>query len=49
MTIKTDLQHFYDHEAKKYHDTRKKFWQEGECILQALEPFQGKKISILEF
>ncbi|MDR0860916.1 MAG: hypothetical protein LBO09_08340 [Candidatus Peribacteria bacterium] len=50
MTIKTDLQDFYNHEAKKYYETRKKFWQEGELILQALETLAsaGKKLNILE-
>ncbi|GHV23343.1 hypothetical protein FACS189428_6720 [Clostridia bacterium] len=50
MTIKTDLQDFYNHEAKKYYETRKKFWQEGDLILQALETLSasGKKLNILE-
>ncbi|MDR3169053.1 MAG: hypothetical protein LBU27_04780 [Candidatus Peribacteria bacterium] len=50
MTIKTNLQAFYNHEAKKYYETRKKFWQEGALILQTLETLAetGKKISILE-
>jgi hypothetical protein len=53
MTIKNDLQSFYDHEAKKYYDTRKKFRKEGELILQVLHqwatPHADRKISILEF
>ena len=53
MTIKTDLQHFYDYEAKKYYETRKKFRKEGERILEILHQrtsaHPGEKISILEF
>jgi hypothetical protein len=58
MTIKTDLQYFYDHEAKKYYETRKKFWKEGELILQAMKALEEtsrknktnkEKIRILEF
>jgi SAM-dependent methyltransferase len=50
MTIKTDLQVFYNQEAKKYYETRKKFWQEGSLILQTLKTLAdtGKKLSILE-
>jgi SAM-dependent methyltransferase len=58
MTIKTDLQDFYNQEAKKYHETRKKYWKEGELILEAMTTLmeqsspQGKgekkRINILE-
>ena len=49
--IKQDLQCFYDKEAKKYAETRKKFWHEEKCILNAITPLfeQKDKIRILEF
>ena len=49
--IKKDLQSFYDKEAKKYADTRKKFWHEEKAILDAITPLfeQKNKIRILEF
>ena len=36
--IKCDLQSFYDKEAKKYAETRKKFWHEEKAILDAITP-----------
>ena len=36
--IKRDLQSFYDKEAKKYAETRKKFWHEEKAILDAITP-----------
>ncbi len=36
--IKQDLQSFYNSEAKKYAETRKKFWHEGKAILDAITP-----------
>ena len=49
--IKQDLQSFYDKEAKKYAETRKKFWHEEKAILDEITPlFEGwKKVRILEF
>ena len=49
--IKKNLQSFYDKEAKKYAETRKKFWHEEKAILDAITPLfeQNKKIRILEF
>ena len=49
--IKQDLQSFYNTEAKKYAETRKKFWHEEKVILDAISPlFEGwKKIRVLEF
>ena len=49
--IKQDLQFFYDNEAKKYAETRKKFWHEEKVILNEIGPLfnQKKKIRILEF
>ena len=36
--IKKDLQSFYNKEAKKYAETRKKFWHEEKAILDAISP-----------
>ncbi len=49
--IKQDLQSFYNTEAKKYAETRKKFWHEEKAILDAISPlFEGwKKVRVLEF
>lgn len=49
--VKEDLQSFYDKEAKKYAETRKKFWHEEKAILDAITPlFKNKdKVRILEF
>jgi ubiquinone/menaquinone biosynthesis C-methylase UbiE len=49
IDIKKDLQQFYNKEAKKYYETRKKYWKDVEYLLEALESFRGKKIRILEF
>jgi hypothetical protein len=37
MAIKADLQQFYNQEAKKYYETRKKFRKEGALILIVLQ------------
>ena len=49
--IKQDLKLFYNKEAKKYAETRKKFWHEEKKILDEITPlFEGwKKVRILEF
>ena len=49
--IKQNLQIFYDSEAKKYAETRKKFWHEEKVILDVISPLfnQKEKIRILEF
>ena len=49
--IKQDLQSFYDSEAKKYAETRKKFWYEEKVILDAITPLfeNNDKIRVLEF
>lgn len=49
--IKKDLQSFYDKEAQKYAETRKKFWHEEKAILNKISPIfkEWKKIHILEF
>jgi ubiquinone/menaquinone biosynthesis C-methylase UbiE len=49
MSIKTDLQTFYDHEAKKYYESRKKYRHEGKLLLQTIETFGKKPLNILEF
>jgi len=36
--IKQDLESFYNSEAKKYAETRKKFWHEEKAILDAITP-----------
>lgn len=49
--IKQDLMSFYDSEAKKYAETRKKFWHEEKAILEAITPLfeNNNKVRILEF
>ena len=49
--VKKDLQSFYDKEAKKYAETRKKFWHEEKIILDSITPLfeKNKKVRILEF
>jgi len=49
--IKKDLQSFYNKEAKKYAETRKKFWHEEKAILDEITPLfeEWKKVRILEF
>ena len=36
--INQDLQSFYNSEAKKYAETRKKFWHEEKAILNEITP-----------
>ena len=40
--IKQNLQTFYDKEAKKYAETRKKFWHEENIILNEITPLFEK-------
>ena len=49
--IKQDLQSFYNTEAKKYAETRKKFWHEEKAILDAITPLfeNNDKVRVLEF
>ena len=49
--IKQDLESFYNSEAKKYAETRKKFWHEEKTILGAITPLFGNndKVRVLEF
>lgn len=36
MSVTSELEKFYDSEAKKYHQTRQKHWADGKMILSAL-------------
>jgi tRNA G46 methylase TrmB len=49
--IKQDLKSFYNSEAKKYAETRKKFWHEEKAILDAITPLfeDNDKVRVLEF
>ena len=49
--IKQDLQSFYNSEAKKYAETRKKFWHEEKAILDTINPLfeEKEKVRVLEF
>ena len=49
--IKQDLQSFYNSEAKKYAETRKKFWHEEKAILDAITPLfeNNDTVRVLEF
>jgi SAM-dependent methyltransferase len=49
--IKENLKSFYDKEAKKYTETRKKFWHEEKVILDEITPLfeEWKKVRVLEF
>ena len=49
--IKQDLESFYNSEAKKYAETRKKFWHEEKAILDAITPLfeNNGKVRVLEF
>ena len=49
--IKQDLKSFYNSEAKKYAETRKKFWHEEKAILDAITPLfeNNDKVRVLEF
>ena len=49
--IKQNLESFYNSEAKKYAETRKKFWHEEKAILGAITPLfeNNDKVRVLEF
>ena len=49
--IKQGLESFYNSEAKKYTETRKKFWHEEKAILDVITPLfeNSDKIRVLEF
>lgn len=48
MNITQDLAYFYTTEAKKYHQTRKKYRPDGQLLLQKLQAFPFKHPKILE-
>jgi len=53
MSIKQKLKSFYNHQATKYHQTRKKYWHEGDKILAEINNRvsqipKTKKVNILE-
>ncbi len=48
MNIPSDLANFYNSEAKKYHQTRKKHRSDAEKILSSLEHIEAKSPKILE-
>jgi len=48
MSITSDLEKFYDSEAKKYHQTRQKHRSDSEKILNALNSYNNKKPIIIE-
>lgn len=48
MTLSADLADFYNSEAKKYHQTRKKHRSDAEMILSALQKVAVQKPKILE-
>lgn len=48
MSIKSDLSQFYTQNAKHYHQTRQKFWADGERVLQKIADLHLEKPRILE-
>lgn len=48
MSITSDLEKFYDSEAKKYHQTRQKHRSGSKKILNALNTYDNKKPTIIE-
>lgn len=48
MTITQDLASFYTAEAKKYHQTRKKYRPDGQLLVQKIQSFSFKNPKILE-
>jgi hypothetical protein len=48
MSIVQDLADFYTTEAKKYHQTRKKYRPEGELLLQSISKLSVRTPKILE-
>lgn len=48
MSIKSDLSQFYTQNAKHYHQTKQKFWADGERILQKIADLHLEKPKILE-
>lgn len=48
MDIITELTNFYDNQAWKFHNTRKKHWPEFEIILKQVNDYPNDTIKILE-
>lgn len=48
MNIKKELKDFYDQEANKFHNTRKKHWPEFDHILKIVKKSKKRNINILE-
>lgn len=48
MGVKSDLAKFYSKNAKHYHQTRQKFWVDGEKILEQIKALGLEKVRILE-
>lgn len=48
MSYSESLAAFYNAEAKKYHQTRKKYWSEGKLLLETLEKYDNNHLNILE-
>ena len=48
MGVKSDLAKFYSKNAKHYHQTRQKFWVDGEKILEQINALGLEKVRILE-
>lgn len=45
---KTDLQHFYNEQADKYHSTRNKYWSDWDIMVEELKKNTKDTIKILE-
>lgn len=48
MNVKVDLAKFYSKNAKHYHQTRQKFWVDGEKIIEQIAALRLEKVRILE-
>jgi ubiquinone/menaquinone biosynthesis C-methylase UbiE len=46
--IKKNLKEFYDDQADKFHNTRKKKWPEFQILLNEINKIDKKTIKILE-
>lgn len=48
MDIISELAHFYDNQADKFHSTRKKHWPEFDLILKQVQEYDWDELTILE-
>ncbi|MEF2175255.1 MAG: class I SAM-dependent methyltransferase [Candidatus Absconditabacteria bacterium] len=48
MDIISELAQFYDNQADKFHNTRKKHWPEFDLILKQIQDYEADEIKILE-